>query len=117
LVHDPFPLVLTCPTSISGHLANLRTLNLYCTGEGGPAVIVEMSPHTAGYGWMRVQPGIALFTQVCWYDRAGYGWSDPAPPDPKDRHLDCNRSVLTVYSGADSGARYYILGGHEHGID
>ena len=40
----------------------MRTLNLYCTGEGGPAVILEMSPHTAGYGWMRVQPGIALFT-------------------------------------------------------
>jgi pimeloyl-ACP methyl ester carboxylesterase len=56
-----------------------RTLNLYCTGEGAPAVILESGPHTAGYGWMRVQPGIARFTRACWYDRAGYGWSDPGP--------------------------------------
>jgi hypothetical protein len=26
-----------------------------------------------------VQSGIAQFTTVCWYDRAGEGWSDPAP--------------------------------------
>ncbi len=56
-----------------------RTLNLYCTGEGAPAVILESAPHTAGYEWMRVQPEIARFTRVCWYDRAGYGWSDPGP--------------------------------------
>ena len=42
-----------------------RTLNLYCTGEGAPAVVLESAPHTAGYEWMRVQPGIARFTRVC----------------------------------------------------
>src|SRR5713226_4451988 len=59
-----------------------RTINLYCMGEGSPAVILEMSPHTAGYGWNRVQSGIAQFTRACWYDRAGYGWSDPSPLAP-----------------------------------
>src|SRR5690242_8599575 len=56
-----------------------RSLNLYCMGEGGPAVILESAPHTSGYEWMRVQSGIARFARVCWYDRAGYGWSDPGP--------------------------------------
>ena len=25
-----------------------------------------------------VQPEIAKLTKACWYDRAGFGWSDPA---------------------------------------
>jgi len=30
--------------------------------------------------YMRIQPMIAEFTTALSYDRAGYGWSDPAPP-------------------------------------
>lgn len=54
-----------------------RKLNLYCTGQGGPAVLLEAGGNTPGYGWVLVQPEIAKFTRACWYDRAGYGWSDP----------------------------------------
>jgi pimeloyl-ACP methyl ester carboxylesterase len=32
-----------------------------------------------GYGWRVVESEVAKFTRVCWYDRAGEGWSDPAP--------------------------------------
>ncbi len=56
-----------------------RTLNLYCSGKGGPTVVFEPPGHTAGYTWMSIQPQIAKFTLACWYDRAGYGWSDPGP--------------------------------------
>ncbi|MGO9325841.1 MAG: alpha/beta fold hydrolase [Terracidiphilus sp.] len=56
-----------------------RTLNLYCSGEGSPTVILDSGGHTAGYGWITVEPEVAKFTRVCWYDRAGYGWSDPGP--------------------------------------
>jgi pimeloyl-ACP methyl ester carboxylesterase len=31
-----------------------------------------------GYGWRKVQAEVAKFTTVCWYDRAGEGWSEPA---------------------------------------
>ena|SRR2546425_3706775 len=51
-----------------------RTLNLYCSGEGSPTVILE-----GGYSWVTVQPEIAKLTRACWYDRAGLGWSDPGP--------------------------------------
>jgi len=57
-----------------------RQLHLYCTGSGAPTVVLE-----AGLGefsvpaWHSVQPQIAAFTRVCSYDRAGQGWSDPAP--------------------------------------
>jgi pimeloyl-ACP methyl ester carboxylesterase len=56
-----------------------RTLNLYCSGEGSPTVIFEAPGHTAGYTWINIQQEVAKFTQACWYDRAGYGWSDPGP--------------------------------------
>jgi pimeloyl-ACP methyl ester carboxylesterase len=53
-----------------------RTLNIYCSGEGTPTVILEGA---IGYEWAPIQREIAKFTHVCWYDRAGHGWSDPGP--------------------------------------
>jgi pimeloyl-ACP methyl ester carboxylesterase len=49
-----------------------------CRGRGSPPVVLD-----AGLGvdasttWARVQPAVARFTRVCWYDRAGMGRSDP----------------------------------------
>jgi pimeloyl-ACP methyl ester carboxylesterase len=56
-----------------------RSLNLYCSGSGSPAVVMDSGAGVPGYGWKLVEPGIAKLTRACWYDRAGYGWSDPAP--------------------------------------
>ena len=60
-----------------------RALNIFCSGEGSPAVIFDSGGHTAGFSWIDIQPEIAKQTRACWYDRAGYGWSDP-PPSPLD---------------------------------
>src|SRR5271165_2266847 len=60
---------------VGGH-----SLNIDCMGSGSPAVVLESGGGGyGGYGWREVQAGIATFTTVCWYDRAGEGWSDPAP--------------------------------------
>src|SRR5271157_1582326 len=57
-----------------------RSLNIDCAGSGSPAVILESGGGGyGGYGWRTVQAEVAKFTTVCWYDRAGEGWSDPAP--------------------------------------
>ena len=56
-----------------------RTLNIYCSGEGGPSVVFDTYGHMAGYSWSAVQREVGKFTRACWYDRAAYGWSDPAP--------------------------------------
>jgi hypothetical protein len=60
-----------------------RSLNIYCSGEGSPTVIFEGAGHTAGYAWSGIQKEAAKLTRACWYDRAGYGWSDPGP-SPRD---------------------------------
>ncbi len=64
-----------------GHSVSLgdRTLNIFCSGEGTPTVVFDAAGHTAGYSWIATQREVAKFTRACWYDRAGYGWSDPGP--------------------------------------
>jgi pimeloyl-ACP methyl ester carboxylesterase len=41
-------------------------------------VILE-SASGIGLEWQPVQAEVAKFTEACWYDRAGMGWSDPGP--------------------------------------
>lgn len=90
-----------------------RRLHLYCTGTGSPTVVLE-----AGLGefslpaWHSVQPQIAGFTRVCSYDRAGQGWSDPAPaPQLATAMVDDLHSLLT-----QAGERTpFVLVGHSAG--
>ena len=56
-----------------------RSLNISCSGEGSPAVIFESGAGGPGLGWSHIQRDVAHFARACWYDRAGYGWSDPGP--------------------------------------
>jgi pimeloyl-ACP methyl ester carboxylesterase len=56
-----------------------RSINLSCAGSGSPAVILDSGAGGPGYVWTRIQRQLAPVTQVCWFDRAGEGWSDPGP--------------------------------------
>jgi pimeloyl-ACP methyl ester carboxylesterase len=56
-----------------------RSLNLYCAGSGSPTIVMDAGAGTPGFTWTPVETGAARLTRACWYDRAGYGWSDPAP--------------------------------------
>jgi pimeloyl-ACP methyl ester carboxylesterase len=56
-----------------------RTLNIFCSGAGAPPVIFESGGPGPGLEWEAFQPEAAKFTQACWYDRAGEGWSDLGP--------------------------------------
>jgi pimeloyl-ACP methyl ester carboxylesterase len=54
-------------------------LQIWCTGEGAPAVLLDTGLGGSSVGWGFVQPEVARFTRVCSYDRAGLGYSDPGP--------------------------------------
>jgi pimeloyl-ACP methyl ester carboxylesterase len=92
-----------------------RTLNLYCSGEGTPTVILETGGNSPGYEWLLQQSRMAGFTRACWYDRAGVGWSDP-PSSPRtsasvarDLHEALGRAgVLPPYvmAGGSVGGEY-----------
>jgi pimeloyl-ACP methyl ester carboxylesterase len=95
-----------------------RTLNLYCSGQGTPTVILETGGNSPGYSLVMQQAKMASFTRVCWYDRAGVGWSDP-PPSPrtsasiaKDLHEALHHAgVLPPYVmvGGSVGGEYVLI--------
>src|SRR5580693_1030681 len=47
-----------------------RALNIHCSGEGSPTVVLESDALTPGFGWVFIQREISRFTRACWYDRA-----------------------------------------------
>jgi len=92
-----------------------RTLNLSCSGQGTPTVILEPGGNSPGYAQLLLQSKMAVFTRTCWYDRAGVGWSDP-PSSPRtsasvanDLHEALQRAgVLPPYvmAGGSVGGEY-----------
>jgi pimeloyl-ACP methyl ester carboxylesterase len=58
-------------------------MRIECTGSGSPTLVLDAGLGNDGLIWSAVQPTLAQTTQVCSYDRAGMGWSDPVPP-PRD---------------------------------
>ena len=92
-----------------------RTLNLYCSGQGTPTVILETGGNSPGYEWLVLQAKMAGFTRACWYDRAGVGWSDP-PSSPRtsasvasDLHEALQRAGILppyVMAGGSVGGQY-----------
>jgi len=56
-----------------------RRLQLIAKGDGRPTVVlITGGGEPAGF-LAPVQDRVAAFARVCAYDRAGFGWSDPAP--------------------------------------
>ncbi|MEN2792958.1 alpha/beta hydrolase [Sphingomonas oligophenolica] len=54
-------------------------MHLFCTGHGGPAIILDAGLGDDSLIWAKVQPELSQHTTVCAYDRAGFGWSEPRP--------------------------------------
>jgi pimeloyl-ACP methyl ester carboxylesterase len=86
-----------------------RKLHIGCTGQGSPTVILEGGAAEWSIHWQAVQPQVAGFARVCSYDRAGYGWSDPAPGAvTAGRIADDLRALLQA--AGEKGP--YVLVGH-----
>ncbi|WP_421930596.1 alpha/beta fold hydrolase [Phenylobacterium sp.] len=56
-----------------------RRLHIRCLGQGAPTVVLEAGGGNPAMLAFPVQDRVARVTRVCAYDRAGLGWSDPAP--------------------------------------
>lgn len=88
------------------------SLHLYCTGEGGPAVILDAGLGDWSINMANLQEQIAEFTQVCTYDRAGYGWSDEGP-EPRTSQQIVDELAALLENGEVEPP--YILAGHSFG--
>jgi pimeloyl-ACP methyl ester carboxylesterase len=97
-----------------GQLVNIggRRINLHCTGEGGPTVILMAGLFSWSVVWYKTQPVIAKKTRVCGFDRAGYGFSDPGPR-PQILSDVVNDLNAALNAGPIPGP--YVLVGHSLG--
>lgn len=89
-----------------------RTLNIYCSGEGAPAVIFDSGNGDPGFVWSHIQPEIARRTRACWYDRAGEGWSDGGPFPRTSEAMAMDLHTLLQRASIPSP---YVLVGHSMG--
>jgi pimeloyl-ACP methyl ester carboxylesterase len=61
-----------------------------------------------GYSWVSIQRALAAVTTVCWYDRAGSGWSDPGPY-PRDSASQA-RDLHALLRAAPVPPPYVLVG-------
>ncbi|MEP6999222.1 MAG: alpha/beta hydrolase [bacterium] len=89
-----------------------RNLNIYCSGDGSPAVIFDSGNGDPGYVWSAIQPEVAKLTRACWFDRAGEGWSDTGPFPRTSAAMSSDLHALLHRAGIPAP---YVLVGHSLG--
>lgn len=88
------------------------SLNLDCSGLGGPTVILDSGLGVPAVGWKFVQADVAKFARVCSYDRAGYGWSSAGAMPRTSLQIATELHALLAAAG-EKGP--YVIVGHSFG--
>lgn len=101
-------------TPMTGQLVDVgdHRLRIDCTGTGSPTVVLESGLGDASFYWARISAAVAPTTRVCVYDRAGRGWSEPAPKPQDGLAVAADLHTLLSKSG---NAGPYVLVGHSSG--
>jgi pimeloyl-ACP methyl ester carboxylesterase len=93
-------------------IAQGRTINLVCLGQGTPTVVL-----TAGLGgwshvWNRIQGPLSVKTRVCAWDPAGLGFSSPSfePQDAIHETEDLEQVLKAAHLGGP-----YVMVAHSAG--
>ena len=92
-------------------------MHIFCSGpqnNGKPTVILDHVGAANSAQWGLVQPEIAQTTQVCAYDRAGFGWSERGPA-PRDARQCMHELHILINKAGIPGP--YILVGHSYGAN
>lgn len=80
--------------------------------QSSPTVILDAGMISFSSNWAWVQPEVAKVARVVAYDRAGLGWSDPAPT-PRD----AGRAAQELHTALDKLGidGPYVMVGHSYG--
>lgn len=89
-------------------------LHLNCSGQGQPLVVLDAGLGDAGLVWQTVQEQAAAYGRICWYDRAGYGWSDPGPK-PRTYQKAAEELHTLLRNAGEQGP--FVLVGHSAGAN
>jgi pimeloyl-ACP methyl ester carboxylesterase len=71
----------TTPELLEPHLVDIggRRLNIVCVGKGSPTIVFDLPIMGHLLQWQKVAPSVSKISRACFYDRAGYDYSDPSP--------------------------------------
>lgn len=99
---------------VSGHLVDVgdRRLHISCSGRGVPVVIMDSGLNMTMETWGVVPSGVAQFTRVCTYERAGLGESDPGPIPKTTQQIADELHTLLRNAGVPGP---YVMVGHSVG--
>jgi len=89
-----------------------HSLHIRCIGQGTPTVVIDTGVGDTLDSWHDFQTQVAQFSQVCTYDRAGYGLSEPGPLPRHSQRLADELQQLLENVGIHSP---YVLVGHSLG--
>jgi pimeloyl-ACP methyl ester carboxylesterase len=93
---------------------NGRRIHMLVLGHetNRPTVLLEAGIATFSSNWAWVQEELAASTRVVTYDRAGLGWSDPAP-EPQD----AQQSAMDLHAALEAADIQgpYVVAGHSYG--
>lgn len=105
VITDP---VYTAPAKLVD-IGGRQRLNLYCTGSGHPAVILDAGMGDSTISWALIQSAISKKTRTCSFDRAGLGFSDAAkrPSTPVNQSEDLHALLKAAHIKPP-----YVLVGH-----
>lgn len=83
-------------------------LHIHCIGTGSPTVVIDAGLTDWSTSWGFVQQEVAKTTQVCTYDRAGMGWSEPGPLPRDAAHFA--KELHTLLQNANVPGPYVMVG-------
>lgn len=104
----------TAATAQAPVLPDGRRMNLVCTGEGRPVVILEGGLGLPLEVWQKVQSELARTARTCAYNRAGYPGSDAGPMPRDGAHAAADLDALLKAARLPPP---YVLVGHSIAAD
>lgn len=85
-------------------------LHLNCQGEGRPAALLDSGLAGNSLVWANTLAALAPITRACAFDRAGYAWSEAAPPGPARTSHQLVAELRTLLTRAGLHPPYVLLG-------
>jgi pimeloyl-ACP methyl ester carboxylesterase len=84
-------------------------MHIDCTGSGSPTVILESGFGNDSTIWGGLQPPLSKASQICSYDKAGWGWSEAHPGARDADHIATELRGLLAAARIDGPI---VLAGH-----
>ncbi len=92
---------------VGGHRLNIR-----CSGEGSPTVILGSGLASDNHDWGLVEDRVSEYTQVCSYDRSGLGQSESTEGSRTAQTASNELNALVTGAGIKGQV---VMAGHSYG--